>query len=146
MRKTLIAIAIALAIVASIIYIASLPAATIAITQDELDQAYDANGGVITRQIEVSSGDKFRVNLYAHWSSGMKWSVSYDRPGIVRQDGARELVYDSLPLFGSPSHEEWIFKALAEGEAAIILTYGSVANLPDAPRSVNTLIIKVKVK
>ena len=147
MKKPIIALIAVILVMTLIAIISSLPSANIAITQDDMEHAYATNDGIIQGQITVNSGDSFKVTLYAHWSSGMRWSVRFNEPGIVRQDGPREFTNDGPPLTtGSPGHEEWTFKALAEGETTITMTYGSVANLPDAPRNVNTLILVVEVE
>ena len=118
----------------------------ITLTADDLAQALETNDGVIQRQITVNSGDIFDVTLYANWSAGMKWSVSYSEPGVVRVDSAREFINDGPPnSFGAPGREFWTFKAVDTGITTVIMTYGSVANLPDAPQNVNTLELFVEV-
>jgi predicted secreted protein len=119
----------------------------IVVTEDELDQAYATNNGVISRTITVNSGDTLTVTLYAHWSAGCKWSIGvYDR-SILKLDGSREFINDGPSgSVGAPGREIWTFKALEEGVATITMTYGSVADLPDAPRNVNTLELTVEVK
>ena len=148
MNKTAVALIVGLLLIIAVaVLISSLPGDRITIIKEELDQASASGNGVITRQIEVNRGDSFEMSLYAHWSAGMKWSASFDGSGIVRQEGPREFTNDGPPLStGSPGHEEWTFKAVAAGEATITLTYGSVAGLPDAPQSVNTLILVVEVR
>ena len=146
MRKLLIAlIGVALALILVGI-ITSTSAANVVVTEDDMDQAYVTNDGIISRQITINSGDSFKVTLYAHWSAGMKWSVSYTEPGIVRVDSAREFINDGPPnSFGSPGREYWTFKALDTGVTTVIMTYSSVANLPNAPHNVNTLELVVAV-
>ncbi len=147
MKKPLIALSATTLIVMLLVATSCLPTAVnIAITEDDLEQATATNDGIISRQITVKSGDSFKVTLYAHWSAGMKWSVRYSEPGIVRVDGAREFINDGPPgSVGSPGREIWTFKALDTGVTTIIMAYSSVANLPDAPQNVNTLKLVVVV-
>ena len=101
MRKLLIALIGVLLVIMVVGTITSIPAANIVVTEGEMDQAYEINGGVIQRQITINSSDLFEVNLYAHWSAGKKWFVRYSKPGIVRQDDSREFIYDGPP---GPQH------------------------------------------
>lgn len=147
MKKPLLALSVTTLIAVLLVATSCLSTAVnIVVTEDEMDQAYATNDGVIQRQITVNSGDSFEVTLYAHWSAGMKWSVSYSEPGVVRVDSAREFINDGPPAsFGSPGREYWTFKALDTGVTTVIMTYSSVANLPDAPHNVNTLKLVVEV-
>lgn len=151
MKKSLATIIFGIAIVTIAIAIAliSLSQPDVVITAEDLDQACATNDGIIQRQIVIDGDESFKLSLHAHWSAGMRWSVEYSVQGIVRQDGSREYKSDNAPLtlgFGGCGHEEWIFKALTEGKTTIIMSYGSVANLPDARQDVNTLQLVVEVK
>jgi predicted secreted protein len=144
--KKFVIVAISVITIAAAIFISSLPAANVNVTQTDLDQAVKTNGGLITREVSVSKGDTFKITLYSHWSAGMKWSAGADDINIVRQDGTREFANDGPPQStGSPGREKWTFKALEKGETTIIMTYRSIAQLPGLP-IVNTLKLKVIVK
>ena len=148
MKKPLAAVAAVILIAVAAIFIASLPAANINITQTDMDQAVTASGGVITREVTISEGDTFAVSLYAHWSSGMRWSASSGDFHIVKQDNGRDFT-NSFPLpigVGGPGREKWTFKALEKGETTITMTYRSVAQLDPRPPVINTLELKVTVK
>jgi len=148
MKKLLLALSATTIVAILLVATSCLPTtASVVVTEDDMDQAYVTNDGIISRQITINSGDSFKVTLYAHWSAGMKWSVSYSEPGIVRVDSAREFINDGPPnSFGSPGREYWTFKALDTGTTTVIMTYSSVANLPDATQNVNTLKLVVEVK
>ena len=147
MKKKLLALSATTLMVVLLVATSCLPTAVnISVTEDDMEQAYATNDGIISRQITVNSGDSFKVTLYAHWSAGMKWSVRYSEPGIVRVDNARKFINDGPPgTVGSPGREIWTFKALDSGETTVIMTYSSVANLPDTPQNVNTLKLVVEV-
>ena len=146
MKRLLVALAGILVITLVAVIISSLPTASVVVTSEDMTRALETNDGIISRQITINSGDSFKVTLYAHWSAGMKWSVSYSEPGIVRVDSAREFINDGPPgTVGSPGREYWTFKALDAGTTTVIMTYRSVANLPDAPQNVNTLELVVVV-
>ena len=144
MRKPLIALIVIVLVIMVIGIITSIPAAKIVVTEDEVDQAYTTNDGIIQRQIAVNSGDSFTATLYAHLGAGMRWSYSVDIPGVLRPDGSRELIYDNPYGFGGPGKEVWTFKAPGEGIATITMTY-SFAFGSGGP-NVNSLEIVVEVK
>jgi len=129
-----------------VVIIGLLPGHKVTVLKEEMEQAADNGNGVISRQIEVDKGDSFVVSLYASWSTGMKWSAKLDGIGIIRQEGVADFTDDG-PAFtiGSAGHEVWTFKALAEGETTITMSYDSIADLADIPRGVNTLLLLVIV-
>ncbi|MEN8614936.1 protease inhibitor I42 family protein [Dehalogenimonas sp. THU2] len=131
-------------VVAAVIIISSLPAATIIINQTVMDQAYETSNGFILREVTVSQGDKFNVKLYSFPSAGMSWSARIDDFKIVKQQGPKEYSGSSPISTGGPGMEKWVFKAIAEGETTIIMTYGSVGLT--GPPARNTLELKVTVK
>jgi predicted secreted protein len=143
-KKTIpkIAIAVVLLLI-GFIYIASLPAANIKITQTDMEQAAKTNGGLITRDLTISKGDTFTLNLFAAGYAGMRWSGNSDKVEVVRQDGAREF-NDPFP-FGGRNGEKWTFKAVNAGHATISMSYQSVGIFDTPPPIVNTLKIQVTV-
>jgi predicted secreted protein len=145
-RKLLIALAVAIVAIA-FIYMSFLPAATIKISQTDIEHAERNSEGLLTREITLSEGDTFNVKLYSHWSSGMKWSTGSSDIEVIRQEGAREFSNSGPSCStGSPGTETWTFKATGEGQASISMSYHSVANLDPPPPIRNTLKIKTTVR
>ena len=133
-------------VITALFLVNSLPSAKMVITEEEMEQSRSEAGGVIIRQLQLNKGGILEVELYAHWSAGMKWSATFDNTGIMRHADARRFTYAGPPMtVGGPGHENWKFEAVKEGNATVTMTYNSVANLPDAPFKVNTVVIQIKV-
>ena len=144
MKKKLLALSATTIIAILLVATSCLSTAdNVVVTSEDMTQALEASNGIIQRQITIHSGDSFEVTLYAHWSAGMKWSVSYSEPGVVRADSAPEFINDGPPgTVGSPGREYWTFKALDTGVVTITMTYSAG---PDGIQNVNTLELVVEV-
>ena len=138
-KKSLLKIAIAITVVlllAGAFIIASLPAANVRVTEAEMEQAVKTNGGLIVREVTISKGDTFTINLFAAGYAGMRWTGNSDNIEIVRQDGAPT---------GGRDREKWTFKALGPGQAIISMSYNSVGVFETPRPTVNSLKIYVTV-
>ncbi|ADJ26084.1 conserved hypothetical protein [Dehalogenimonas lykanthroporepellens BL-DC-9] len=145
MKKRLLIISpLATLVIITGIFIASRPAAVIKVTQSDMEQAAASNGGLIIRDVTLSKGDTFTAKLYAAGQAGMRWSVSFTNPAVVRQDGARKFTGEFF--FGGRSGEEWTFKAVDAGTAVISMSYASVGILDTPPPVINQLIVSINVE
>ncbi len=143
MKKSLIALIAIILVVTLIATTSCLPTVVnIAITEDDMEQAYATNDGIISRQITVNSGDSFTVTLYAHFGAGLRWSAGVEDTSVVRSKEHRIISDDPPGTVGGPGTEVWTFKALNTGVVTITMTYSAG---PDGIQNVNTLELVVEV-
>ena len=154
MKKSLLALSATTIVAILLVATSCLPTAAsvvvtedgnVVVTKDDLEKATATYSGRLSGKITVNNGDTFSVTLYTHLGAGMSWSVDIEDMAVVTSEGQDYLPDEPWPYIGGPGKLLWTFKALDTGTTTVIMTYSSVANLPDAPQNVNTLKLVVVV-
>jgi inhibitor of cysteine peptidase len=80
----------------------------------------------MSKQINVNSGDSFKVTLCSNPTTGFQWSESaqISDSTVVQQTNHKSVPPESEGLVGAPGKEVWTFKALKKGTSTVSLEYG----------------------
>ena len=81
----------------------------------------------ISKEVEAAVGGSFTVTLCSNPSTGFQWSetAQISDPTVLEQAEHKYVVkeYKTPPPPGTPSKEQWTFKALKEGKSTISVEY-----------------------
>lgn len=107
------------------------------------------NAQHISKEIEVTVGDKFAVTLCSNPTTGFKWGLVEitDQNTLELVDSkheAGEKAKQEPPVLGAGDEEIWTFKALKEGESIISMEYSQPWEGGD--KAVWTLVLTVNIK
>jgi len=96
------------------------------------------------KTIEVAAGNEFKIVIESNPSTGYHWEMIGELEESLLQFVSSEYRADEPVAPGSGGKEVWTFKALAPGEAAIVLGYYPPSN--DAVEPAQTVTFTVVVK
>ena len=97
---------------------------SVEVSNADFQTASASNGGVVSKAIEVASGDFLVVTLWSNKTTGFSWSESatISDPGVLQQTN-HEYVAPQTGLMGAAGKEVWTFKALKMGTSQVSMEY-----------------------
>ena len=109
----------------SLLLIACSPASKQASVEVSCDDFYKQHH--ITKEVQISAGDSFTVNLCSNPSTGFRWfeTASISDQTVVQQTDHKLVMLKSEPPPppGTPGQEVWTFKALKKGTSTVSMEY-----------------------
>jgi inhibitor of cysteine peptidase len=82
-----------------------------------------ASGRQISREAEVRVGDTVKLSLCSNPSTGFKWEEAVISDPAVLEQVDHKYVDPAAGTVGAAGREEWTFKILKAGTAAVALAY-----------------------
>ena len=116
--------------------------ASVEVSNEEFQAASASNGGLVSKAIEVASGDSIVVTLWSNQTTGYSWSeaATIIATNLLQQTN-HEYVAPETGLVGAPGKEVWTLKTLKTGTCEVSMTYSQ----PWEGGQKNTYIFSLKV-
>ena len=98
--------------------------ASVEVSNEEFQAASASNSGLVSKAIEVASGDSIVVTLWSNQTTGYSWSESatISAPDVLQQTN-HEYVAPETGLMGAAGKEVWTFKTLKTGTSEVRMSY-----------------------
>lgn len=75
------------------------------------------------RQLEAAAGSEFKIVIESNPTTGYHWELMEELDGSIVEFVSKDYRPDEPVTTGSGGVDVWIFKAIAAGEAQIVLGY-----------------------
>ncbi len=92
----------------------------------------------------VCVGQQFSIGLEANPSTGYAWQLDQPLDVSLIQFITNLYIQPASELLGAPGRELWVFKAIGQGQARIVLKYVRPWQKDSAPAKLNTFRLIVK--